>query len=304
VAEVAQLANYKGTIWATWDPEAPTFEDYLGGMREHLDRLLDARDGREGGSEVLLGVQKSIVPANWKLGAENFSGDRYHNVSHRSVDDVGIGPSARSGLKGRRDQFSPGHQRVLVTFPHGHGSHCVLQPEENAYIPTYGDDEVVEDYYRRCFEERKKRLGDKARIVGFNGTVFPNAGFLAQQPRLICVMHPHTPTTTEVWRFFLCDRDAPEEVKDFLRHYNMRYSGPAGMTEQDDFENWQSATNASRGTIAQRYPFNYQQSLHASSLNDPLPGMATTAVSEQNPRGLYKRWLEYLNGSANGALHV
>jgi hypothetical protein len=35
------------------------------------------------------------------------------------------------------------------------------------------------------------------------------------------------------------DRDTPPLVKEFLRHYYMRYSGPAGMT-------------ASRGTIALR----------------------------------------------------
>ncbi len=28
--EVAQMCNYKGAIWATWDPEAPAFLDYLG----------------------------------------------------------------------------------------------------------------------------------------------------------------------------------------------------------------------------------------------------------------------------------
>ena len=50
LVHVAQQVNYKGTIWATWDPTAPPFLDYLGGMRLWLDALLDCRDGREGGS--------------------------------------------------------------------------------------------------------------------------------------------------------------------------------------------------------------------------------------------------------------
>ena len=33
---VAQMANYKGTVWATWDPEAPQFETYMGDARQHL----------------------------------------------------------------------------------------------------------------------------------------------------------------------------------------------------------------------------------------------------------------------------
>ena len=35
--EVPQLANYKGAIFATWDPHAPSFEDYLGEAKSHLD---------------------------------------------------------------------------------------------------------------------------------------------------------------------------------------------------------------------------------------------------------------------------
>src|SRR3954451_21178846 len=53
---VAQMINYRGTIWATWDPHAPPFHDYLGSMRLWLDSALDHRDGREGGSVILVGV--------------------------------------------------------------------------------------------------------------------------------------------------------------------------------------------------------------------------------------------------------
>ena len=61
-----------------------------------------------------------------------------------------------------------------------------------------------------------------------------------------------------MWRFFFVDRDAPREVKNFLRDYYIRYSGPAGMTEQDDMENWNYAHAASRGVIARRYPYTYE----------------------------------------------
>ena len=99
LVEVAQLCNYKGTIWATWDASAPPFLEYLGDFKLYLDLSLDSWDGREGGTEVLGGIQKWLIPCNWKFPAENFSGDSYHNISHRSVDLVGIGPSGT----GRRD---------------------------------------------------------------------------------------------------------------------------------------------------------------------------------------------------------
>ena len=294
--EVPQLANYKGAIFATWDPAAPSFEDYLGDAKTHLDLVLDARDGRAGGSEVIGGIQKWIVPANWKFGTENFMGDTYHNVSHRSVDLVGISPNARSGVKGRRADEVPGSQHVWLSYPQGHGIHSILQPEDNWYVESFKDDPEVEAYFKHCYEERKARLGpEKSRWIGLVGTIFPNTSFHGRQPRSLFVWHPHGPTTMEVWRFYLVDKDAPERVKDFLRHYYMRYSGPGGMTEQDDMENWNYATAASSGTIARRYPYNYQQSLNAPRPDGP--GIKRTEqINEQNSRDFYRRVVDYING--------
>src|SRR5712692_95417 len=135
LVEVAQLTNYKGTIWATWDPQAPPFLDYLGEMKWHLDLALDCRDGRTGGSEVLGGVQKLIMPCNWKFAAENFAGDAYHNISHRSVDLVGIGPS---GAQRRDTAERATAQRLGASFPElGHGATSFLQLEDVPYASSY-----------------------------------------------------------------------------------------------------------------------------------------------------------------------
>jgi phenylpropionate dioxygenase-like ring-hydroxylating dioxygenase large terminal subunit len=295
--EVPKMALFKGTVWASWDPQAPSFLDYLGAAREHLDHVLDCRDGREGGSEVFGGVHKWVIPSNWKFAAENFAGDTYHNPSHRSVELIGIGPSAAAGAKGRRDDEYVGAQHIWVSLPQGHGIHSAIKPLDAPYVEAFKDNQVVEEYYRHCHEERRRRLGERARLLPFVGTIFPNASYHGRQPRAICVWHPAGATQTEIWRFFLVDADAPREVKDMLRRFYMRYSGPAGMTEQDDMENWNYATAASRGTIARRYPYNYQQSMHATRQDDPVPGAVSVQVSEQNARGFYRRWLSYLNGA-------
>jgi hypothetical protein len=112
------------------------------------------------------------------------------------------------------------------------------------------------------------------------------------------VWHPHSPTETEGWRFFLVDADAPAAVKDVLRRFYMRYSGPAGMTEQDDMENWLYATAASKGTIARRYPLNYQMSMGAYKTNDPIPGDVSLQITEQTPRNYYRVYASYLNGAS------
>lgn len=296
--EVAKMYNYKGSVWATWDPEAPDFLDYLGDAKQHLDLALDCRDGRPGGSEVV-GVHKWVFPANWKYAAENFLGDTYHNPSHRSVDLIGIGPSAQHGVKGRRDNELDYAEHVWVSFPQGHGVHSAVMPEGQEYVEQFKNDPDIEEYFRNCYNERSRRQGDESRLRPFVGTIFPNTSFHGSQPRSLCTWHPHSPTETEGWRFFLVDADAPEKIKRFLRDYYMRYSGPAGMTEQDDMENWLYATRASQGTIARRHAFNYQQSMNTAKVDPIVKGLTikgevSLQISEHMNRGFYKRWSDYL----------
>ena len=204
--ETPKLQIYKSTVWASWDPEAPDLMTYLGDAVDHLDQVLDCRDGRPGGSEVI-GVQKWILPTNWKFAAENFLGDTYHNPSHRSVDMIGIGPSAQRGQR-RDNEYAKG-QHVWVGFPQGHGMHSVHMPEQFDYQPGYAQYPEVEEYFRQAFYERQRRLGGKARLLPFTGNLFPNTSWHGRQPRALCVWHPHSTTETEAWRFFLVDADAP-----------------------------------------------------------------------------------------------
>lgn len=300
LVEVAQIFNHKGTIWATWDASAPPFLEYLGDFKVYLDLLLDSWDGREGGTEVFGGVEKWLIPCNWKFPAENFVGDRYHNISHRSVDLVGIGPSG----SGRRDtQERIGARALDICFPEsGHGTISFLRPDD-VPIPAYQHSQVVAEYFRYCEEGRRQRKGQWARMVAGPGTVFPNTSYLPRQPRTIAVWHPRGPSRTEVWRWFLVDADAPQVVKDFLRQYYIQYSGPGGLTEQDDMENWNYAHTASRGVIARRYPYNYEMGMgrenpHFEDHGLELPGVVLDVTEaragEQNQRAFYRRWAQFM----------
>ena len=112
------------------------------------------------------------------------------------------------------------------------------------------------------------------------------------------VWHPRSALQTEAWRWYFVDKNAPQEVKDFLRHYYMRYSGPAGMTEQDDMENWSYASSASKGTIARRYPYNYQQNIGLSKPDPRFPGLISQDITEENQRSSYSRWAEFMNADS------
>ncbi len=302
---VAQVCCYKGTVWATWDPEAPPFLEYLGDFARYLDLTLDAWDGSEGGTEVLGGVQKWRIPCNWKFPAENFSGDSYHNISHRSVDLAGIGPSGSS----RRDmpELLAARKLHIAAPRHGHQATVYLLPRTAPVPPAYRNSSAVSDYFQDCEAARRRRRGDWGRMIGLVGEVFPSTALLSRQPRSIAVWHPRGVNETEVWRWYLVDRNAPPEVKDFLRQYYIRYSGPAGLTEQDDMENWNYAHMASRGTVARRYPYNYEQGQGSESADYQWDGfrapgsvvdLTEAKSSEHNLRNLYRRWDEFMRAES------
>jgi hypothetical protein len=160
---------------------------------------------------------------------------------------------------------------------------------------------IVGEYFRHLAAERRRRLKGKVMpALDGVGLVFPNFTCHPQGfPRDLCVWQPLNARLTEGWRLLLVERDAPKEVKDLLRHHYIRYSGPVGMTEQDDMENWNYATEASMGTIARRYPYNNQLRLGEVVPAEGLR-MAWWAPSpnEHTQRSLYKRWSEFMDSNS------
>ena len=303
------MENYKGAIWATWDPAAPSFLDYIGGYRLYLDLLLDAWDGREGGTEVIGGVHKWLHPLQLEVPGRELL---RRPLSRREPP---LGGHGRDRPQRQGAPRHPGAERVALARRDVPGPRPLddrVPPAARAAIaPAYQEAPVVADYFRHCEEERRRRRGEQWRLFGGPGTVFPNTSPLARQPRTIAVWHPRGPHRTEAWRWYLVDADAPAEVKDFLRQYYIRYSGPAGLTEQDDMENWNYAHAASRGAVARRYPYNYEMGLgrateafedHGLRLPGQISDVTQAKASEQNQRGFYRRWRQFMEAESWGAL--
>ncbi|MHA7241295.1 aromatic ring-hydroxylating oxygenase subunit alpha [Arthrobacter sp. TMS1-12-1] len=295
-----KVYNYKGLVFANWDENAEDFLDYAGDFHYWLDNLADAFDGTEGDTEVFHGVLKWRIKSNWKFVSENFLGDTYHGAStHASVESVGIGPGGRGKRRHGERQNEGGHSkgRMKTSFRHGHGASDNLGYEIS--YPEFAEPEMNE-YFDNAWAVRKEKLEAEGRLLGGRGpaTLFPNMSFAAGFPRSVLVAHPIAPDETEVWRWFLIDKKAPEHVREWLRQYYMRYGGPGGMTEQDDMENWDYATQASKGVVAQRYPYNYQQGLGTEGLSELKKAIHSNhAISgEVNARAFYRRWSEFVDG--------
>jgi len=182
---VAQLDNYKGLLFATFDPEAPPLREYLGEITWYLDTFFDRR---EGGIEVIGGMHKWVMPCNWKFPAENFGGDLYHvGWSHLSAVQTGFSSGVSTKRETTGSMVSPGNGHVMICVGPG----------------DIGDPPVPEllDYERCIRPEVEKRLGPRSSLVTpLVGTMFPNFSMLRATSRTFRVWHPRGPEKTEVWR--------------------------------------------------------------------------------------------------------
>lgn len=293
--EVTRVASYKGLIFGNWDEGAPDLATYMGDMAWYLDGVLDRR---EGGTEIIGGVQKWEIECNWKFAAEQFASDQYHALfSHASAvqvlgakpdDDadkkLGAGQTARPVWETAKDAIQYGEDG------HGSGFFFTEQPDANVWV-----DGEVSQYFRDTYQEAEDRLGEvrALRLAGHN-TLFPTMSWLNGTATLR-VWHPKGANKVEVWAFCIADKDAPQDVKDAFERSATRAFGPAGFLEQDDSENWVEIQKILRGHRARNTPLCMEMGIgNEKRREDGIPGITNYIFSETAARGLYRRWTDLL----------
>jgi 3-phenylpropionate/trans-cinnamate dioxygenase subunit alpha len=292
---VAQLDNYKGLYFATFDPQAPPLGEYLGEMTWYLDTFFDRR---EGGIEVIGGMHKWVMPCNWKFPAENFGGDAYHVPwSHLSAVQTAFstGVTTKPGTTG--SMVSPGNGHILICV----GPNDVGEPPMPELL----------DYEQQIRPEVERRLGPRSALINpIVGTMFPNFSMLRATSRTFRVWQPRGPDKTEVWSWVFTDKAAPPHVKEAIRLAGVRGFSPSGTFEQDDMDNWQECTRTCRGVVSRRAFLNTQMGLGHERFDQGLNAWASDfRMSESNHRRFYGRWAELMKagswsevsrGSTNG----
>ncbi|HXG36377.1 MAG TPA: aromatic ring-hydroxylating dioxygenase subunit alpha, partial [Dehalococcoidia bacterium] len=273
---VAQVDSYKGLIFGSFDASAPSLLDYLGDMTFYLDYMVDRVPG---GTEIIGGVHKWLIPCNWKYAADNFQGDAYHVTwSHITAFMLGLGGSVRR----------EGVRNIASTYAgNGHGLGMAFDFQDESELAP-----IVSEYTKATQPLAEKHMGERARkFFPIHGTVFPNLSLLWPLLfRTLRVWHPRGPGQIEVWAWSLVDKQAPDEVKDMVRQLSVRTFSPAGFFEQDDMENWQTCTESALGTVNRRNPQNLQMGLGHEKRSEEYPGITGRSPSEINQRGFYGFW--------------
>lgn len=287
---VPRIANYRGLVFGTWDESAISFDDYLSDMKWYLDSAF----GRsEAGTEVIGGMHKWVLKANWKFAAEQFCSDMYHlDISHASA----LMASAPETSGNPRDAFRISGNGRQFSSERGHGTGFFTD-----IVPAFHlawDKSAGPEWHEGPFrEESIRRLGEvrgTGKVLGAHLTIFPNFSVLPGI-NTMRVWHPRGPGEMEVWAWAFVERGAPPEVKEATRKSVMRTFSIGGSFEQDDGENWLEVQRVLRGYVARRGRFNVQMGLGHERTDDPeFPGKTNHVYGEMAARGFYHRWAQLL----------
>jgi len=213
-----QVSERHGVIFASFAPELPPLETYLGTtMLSYLDRVFDGRPLR------LLGYMRQQIDSNWKLMFENIK-DPYHaSLLHVFLVTFGLF---------RADQ--PSEVKMDDT-----GRHAVLvsrKGEQQASAATAEMKSFLADlklHDPRLLDPVREFRGDVTVVMQ---TIWPNL-IVQQQSNTLATRQLVTrgPGAFElVWTFFGYQDDTPAMTQRRLRQANLM--GPAGLVSMDDSE--------------------------------------------------------------------
>ncbi len=285
--KAAQIDSFKGFIFATMDSEAPGLEDYLGDLGRIFIDMLASK------GEILAfgGIQKFKIPCNWKLAVDNIW-DFYHvRTTHASAymsrtSPTGDSPAEQSSLFAGKP-----HAVLLGEYGHAIIGH-ISSPEKQAKKALKR--EAAKS--RGESSDAREALGVDIAAHG-SPHLFPNVSISSYH---LGLRLPKGPTRTEVWRFAFQVKDHSVDKNGAIRQRAVATTGPAGMLEQDDSENWQQSTRGALGAVTMRYPLNYTMGLgHGEIIDDEgHPPRIETPVSEHPQRWMYQAWSEWLTAES------
>jgi len=310
--EQARVTLYGGIIFATWDHEGPSFEEFLGDAKWYFDILFQRSDK---GLEVLGPPQRFIVRANWKTAGEQSAADGFHTLTlHRWLGEVGN--YAKSGEEGGAD-LSPEMYGVEVSSPHGHALRCIdlgrkirkltgLDPDElsvdqklEALPPPGVTREMLPQLKRNLSEDQLKVLVSMPPQVG---GIFPNVLFaFVYIPQAdgsvlgLTLLHayvPKGPDQLEFVNWILAEKDTPPELKEKMLRQSIQLFGTSGMVEQDDSDTWPHMTVAARGARGRKSTLKYQAIYETSKpAGWPGPGIVNEGFTKDDTQ--WHWWLHW-----------
>ena len=229
----AAVEEYRGLYFMALSPEVTSLREYLGGVTEYLDLVLDQAAL---GMRVVPGSHRYSVGANWKLMIEN-SMDGYHAPTvHATYFDF----VKDSGGGQREDALLTGVGRDL-----GHGHAVIDSPAPWArpiayWEPFFGEDaredvdRILAGLIERCGKERGRRMAMNSRNI----LIFPNLCIVDSAAVTVRRIEPTAPDRLAVEAWALAPREEGTGSAALRRRIEsfLTFLGPGGFASPDDVE--------------------------------------------------------------------
>ncbi|MGE0059594.1 MAG: aromatic ring-hydroxylating dioxygenase subunit alpha [Dehalococcoidia bacterium] len=284
--KAAKVDEYKGFIFANMDPEAPELSEYLG----DVGRLCIDEIAVRGDLEVAGGIQKYVIPCNWKFAVDNVW-DYYHSgITHAS----GMMAGWFQRPKGGPSIYELPHIAVLGEYGH------VISGPANSDSVNQQRLSIIADVAWREKPETKEVLGTLGMRAGGHPHIFPNMWMTTPGYGQVSLRIPKGPASTEIWWFTFVDRNAAPEKRSTAVHRANHMFGPAGMFEQEDGENWGESTRGARGVRSSAAPLHYGMGVgHGEIVRDEneLPHV-NMGFAEHGQLWHYRAWSEWMSATS------
>lgn len=259
-----KVARRNGVIFASFDHEVKSIEDYLGPTILHyFDRLFDGRE------LTILGYNRQRIPGNWKLMQENIK-DPYHpGLLHTWFVTFGLWRADnKSELKMDRH-----HRHAAMISTRGASG----KAEQVTQVSSFKESMKLNDDRFLDIVPEPWWGGPTAVMM----TLFPSV-ILQQQVNSVSTRHiqPSGPGAFDfVWTHFGFEDDTEEMTRRRLRQANL--FGPAGFVSADDGE----VIELSQKGFEQK-PFHRT----LAELGGREVGDTDHMVTETLIRGMYEYW--------------
>ena len=287
----AKVESYRGFVFATLDPAAPSLVDYLGWVgRLGIDFMAS-----QGDLEFLDGVHKNRIQCNWKIAVDNLY-DWYHvKVSHGTAFKLGI----------VQDEFmSPMAQMVMLgEYGHGIGGPGLTEADQVDFDARMAGATGPRRWFDGPAQARRDpairaQLGPVGTRSFGHPNIFPNL-WVSLSPQ-ICLRIPRGPHETELWWFNFLPKGLPDDERRKLVFSQNHLFGPAGFLEQDDAENWSHSTRGAKGTVGKTLPVNISMGKGQDVvLQDPSgQSCIETVVNEHGQRWTYQSWQDWMQADS------
>lgn len=285
LGRVTRVATYRGFVFGSFAADGESLEEYLGGARDALDRLVETSP--EGEVEITAGFLRHRTKANWKFLVENET-DGYHpQFVHASIFSV-----AKSGIG---DLYGSKSTAVARDLGKGHTENDLRPEFRRIGVPMgwFGTtEERVPDYAARM----KAAYGaEKARQIMIDGTphvmIFPNL-FIAEIQIFVIQALGVDDTIQHVTA--LQFKGAPDFNRR-LRQQTMGSVGPAGFLLADDSEMYE---RTQRGVHSRDPEWNYLGRGKHRERRDADGYLVGDATDEVTSRGIWRHYRSLMEAGA------